>query len=153
MINDNILRSELYYPLHKNFKAAFDFIKTAISDNYGAGKYEIDGKDLYASIQEYTSKLPEDAKTEGHKNYIDIQFIVSGTEVIDSFDITKAMAVTEYNPDKDFTQYENKVVITRSILNGGDFAIYFPHDIHRPGMCFNGSQAPVKKIVVKVKAQ
>ena len=87
MIFDHVKNCEQYYSLHKNFEKAFDFIKRAVAENLPVGKYEIDGKDLYASVQEYQAKAPEDGKFEGHRNYIDIQYIVSGIETIEVVDI------------------------------------------------------------------
>ena len=114
-------------------------------------EYEIDGKELWASVQEYTSKLETEAKAEAHKNYIDIQYIVSGTEVIEGFDIDKATPKSEYNDVKDVMFYEDNVNSTKGILNADEYGIFFPRDVHKPGMCLNGNQDTVKKIVVKVK--
>ena len=151
MIFDNLNNCELYYGAHKNFEKAFDFIKTAIKEDLPVGKYEIDGKDLFASVQSYDSKMPEVAKNEGHKNYIDIQFVISGKEIIEVVDISKAVANTEYNSEKDVTFFENSDKANVLYLEDGEYAVLFPHDIHRPGMCVNGKSTPVKKIVVKVK--
>ncbi len=151
MVFDNLKNCELYYGLHPRFQEAFDFIKKAISEDLAAGKYEIDGKDLWASVQEYTSKLETEAKAEAHKNYIDIQYIVSGTEVIEGFDIDKATPKSEYNDVKDVMFYEDNVNSTKGILNADEYGIFFPRDVHKPGMCLNGKQDTVKKIVVKVK--
>lgn len=151
MVFDNLKNCELYYGLHPRFKEAFDFVKKAIAENIPAGKYDIDGKELWASVQEYTSKLETEAKAEAHKNYIDIQFIVSGVEVIEGFDINKATPKSEYNDIKDVMFYEDYADVTKGVLNANEYGIFFPHDIHKPGMCLNGKQDTVKKIVVKVK--
>ena len=153
MVFDNLKNCELYYGLHPRFQEAFDFIKRAIAENLEAGKYEIDGKELWASVQEYTSKLRDDAKAEAHKNYIDIQYIVSGTEVIEGFDITRATPKSEYNDVKDVMFYENYQNATKGILCADEYGIFFPTDVHKPGVCLDGVQSPVKKIVVKVKVQ
>lgn len=151
MVFDNIKNCELYYSMHPRFKDAFDFIKKAIKENLDADKYEIDGKELWASVQEYTSKLETEAKAEAHKNYIDIQYIVSGTEVIEGFDIDKATPKSDYNDVKDVMFYEDLADVTKGILNADEYGIFFPNDVHKPGMCLNGKQDTVKKIVVKVK--
>ena len=150
MVLDSLTNCELYASLHKNFSPAFAFIRKAIAENLPAGKYELDGKDLYASVQEYDSKLPTVAKAEAHKNYIDIQFIVSGTERMDFVDISKATANTDYNPEKDVMFYADCESAGSALFDANDFAIFFPHDVHKPGMCVT-VPAPVKKIVVKVK--
>lgn len=151
MVFDNLKNCELYFGMHPRFKEAFDFIKKAITENLAVGKYEIDGKELWASVQEYTSKLESEAKAEAHKNYIDIQFIVSGIEVIEGFDIDKATPKSEYNAIKDVMFYEDETNASKGILNANEYGIFFPHDVHKPGMCLNGEQDTVKKIVVKVK--
>ena len=47
--------------------------------------------------------------------------------------------------------YEDNVNSTKGILNADEYGIFFPRDVHKPGMCLNGNQDTVKKIVVKVK--
>ncbi len=151
MVFDNLKNRELYYGMHPRFKEAFDFIRRAIAENLPVGKYEIDGKELWASVQEYTSKLYDDAKAEAHKNYIDIQFIVSGIEVIEGFDISKATPKSDYNDVKDVMFYEDNKNADKGILTDNEYGIFFPHDVHKPGICLGGNQDTVKKIVVKVK--
>lgn len=151
MIFDNMKNLELYCGANEKFKKAFDFIKTAVAENKPVGKYEIDGDELYASVQSYDSKLAKDAKFEGHKCYIDIQYIVKGQEQMQVADVSKMQANTEYNEVKDCTFYENSDAASTLIVGEGDYAVFFPHDIHRPGMSVNENPAPVEKIVVKVK--
>lgn len=151
MVFDSLKNCELYYGMHPRFREAFDFIKKALAENLAVGKYEIDGKNLYASVQEYTAKLESEAKAEAHKNYIDIQFIISGTEVIEGFDIDKATPKSEYNDIKDVMFYQDNKNSNKGILADNEYGIFFPHDVHKPGMCLQGKQDTVKKIVVKVK--
>lgn len=148
MVFDSINNCKTYYGMHKNFEKAFDFIKKVMDENLPAGKYELDGKDLFASVQEYDTKLV--SKSETHKNYIDIQVVVSGKEIIKSLDIAKATPNTEYNAEKDVTFYESSDAANAIVLTDGEYMILFPHDVHEPGLCV-GAPSPVKKIVVKVK--
>ena len=150
MIFDNIKNCSLYYGSHKNFEKAFDFIKKAIQEDLPVGKYEIDGADLYASVQEYLSKDMETAKNEGHRNYIDIQFVIKGTERILVEDINSSTLKSEYNDVKDVEFYFDGENANTLVLTDGDFAILFPHDIHKPGLTYKNPEN-VKKIVVKVK--
>lgn len=151
MIFDTLKNCALYYSTNDKFEKAFDFIKKAVKDNLEVGKYEIDGKNLYAFIQEYNSKIEPDGKYEGHQNYIDIQYIISGIERIEVIDIEKAQPKTDYDPVKDVQFYfdpENKI---NAVLESEDYGIFFPNDIHKPGMSLNGVSSPVKKVVVKIK--
>ena len=148
MVVDNIKNKEIYYGLHPNFKKAFDFIEKALKENREVAKYEIDGKNVYAFIQEYEGKKPHE-KFEGHKNYIDIQFIASGKEIMECAEIDGCKTMTEYNPEKDVAFYTCNGIRTKIEAKDGDFAIFFPNDIHKPGIKF-ADGIKVKKIVVKV---
>ncbi len=151
MVFDTLKNCAEYYSLHERFEKAFDFIKNATATGLAVGKYEIDGKELYASVQEYNSKSPENGKFEAHKNYIDIQYIVSGIETMGVMDISKATSKVAYNPEKDVEFYEDSEKAGSCVVEAQEFGIFFPWDVHKPGLAFNGASTPVKKIVVKVK--
>ena len=151
MIIDTLKNCEIYYGVHPLFEKAFDFIKKACAEKLPVGKYEIDGKNLYAMVQEYDSKSPEDAKFEAHRNYIDIQYIISGTENMQAFDISDATANIEYNSENDVIFFENSDKVTTGLFTDEGFAIFFAHDVHRPGMATQKGSEPIRKIVVKVK--
>ena len=151
MIADNLKNYELYCPIHKNFKSAFEFLKKATREDLPVGRYELDGDNLFALVQEYDSKAVDMAKNEAHQRYIDIQHILSGTESLAFFDLRKGVAKTEYNDVKDVQFYEDCTQASHCILEAGEYAIFFPQDIHKPGMCINGVSTPVKKVVVKIK--
>jgi len=150
MILDTMKNHELYHNLHTQFEAAFAFIEKAVAEELPVGKYELDGTALYAFIQEYASKLPQDGKLEGHRNYIDIQYIVSGKERIDLVDIAKAQEKTAYDPVKDVQFYQDTGIAGTYRLEAGDYGIFFPQDLHKPGLQAQGISEPVKKIVVKI---
>lgn len=151
MIFDNIIHSENYYGSHPAFKDAFEFIRKALAEDLAVGRYELNGSELFAFVQEYSTKLPENSKFEGHKNYIDIQCIVYGDEVMESFDISAGEVKVPYDADKDIGFWHDNPKALRAVFGAGDFAVFFPHDLHKPGMCLDGVPAPAKKIVVKVK--
>lgn len=149
MIYDVYENRELYYPCHQGFRLGFDFIKRVIEENIAPGKYELDGKNVYASVQEYITK-PDSEKLEGHREYIDIQYIIAGRERMECAEIGNCNTMTAYNPEKDvefFTCHGEKADMA---FKEGTFAIFFPRDIHKPGVQLEG-EAFVKKVVVKVK--
>ena len=150
MIFDTIENCNMYYGLHENFKKAFDFIKKAESENLSAGKYEIDGKSVYAIVQEYDSKNPDDFKFEGHTKYIDIQYIWSGIEEIEVVNIKKATGGEGYIEEREVEFYKGGENTARFILEKGEYGIFYPDDIHKPGLMHQGKSTPVKKILLKV---
>lgn len=151
MIFDNLKNKELYYKANDKFEEAFSFIDKALNENLVEGKYEIDGKNLYAVISSYTSKAVDVAKFEGHQNYIDIQVVMSGVEKLENIEISDATEKVPYNSEKDVTLYENTDGASTLVAKSGDFAVFFPNDIHKPGMTYGETATEVKKLVVKVR--
>jgi len=150
MIFDNLSNCENYYACHPRFEAAFAFIKEAIKQQLPPERYHLEGAEMFAFIQEYETKLPEETQFEGHRNYIDIQCIVSGTECMEAVELSGAEEKQAYDSEKDIAFYHDNDRAVKAVLEAGDFGIFFPHDIHKPGMCFKGVKAPARKIVVKV---
>ena len=149
MIIDRLENSHKYNGSHKGFAEAFAFLQKAVAENLPVGRYEIDGDNVFAFIQEYTSKTESDFET--HKNYIDIQFVFSGVEVIEVADIANMKESIPYNPEKDVTFYEDYDKSTVAVIEAGAYGIFFPWDAHKPGLALNGNPDEVKKIVVKVR--
>ena len=150
MIFDALKNRAAYENMHPSFRAAFDFLERAVREDLPVGKYEIDGTALYASVQEYTTKLPEEAKFEGHRRYIDIQYIQSGAERMELSSPDYTSIVTEYNAEKDVACFAEHEAPTVSIVHVGEFGLFFPQDVHKPGLAANGAPSPVKKILVKI---
>lgn len=149
MIFDSIKNKELYIANNESFNKAFEFIKRAVEQDLPAGKYEIDGNEIYASVQEYTTKNPEEGLFEGHKKYIDVQYVISGVEQIYVVDVSKTETAKEYDEKIDAAFFTCRDEYCNAVLEAGDFCIFYPHDIHKPGLSF-GKNSSVKKIVVKI---
>ncbi len=116
------------------------------------GKYEIAGSDIYASLSEYTTDRKENKKPEAHVKYVDIQYMISGTENIGCADLAPGLAIKEDKlAEKDVIFYQAVEGETDLKMSAGMYAVFFPWDVHRPG-CAAGDPAPVRKVVVKVRA-
>ena len=157
MILDKIQNRFVYESVHRNFGLAFDMIENAIKNGLPAGKYvfedtsKVKEGDLWISVQEYETRPREEKKFEGHRDYIDIQFIVSGHEVMECCDVTRMEEKTEYDAVKDVQFFAPKGESSVLALQAGDWAIFFPDDIHMPGVSPEDGNVAVKKIVAKVK--
>ena len=150
MIADTLQHASLYEALHPLFSAAFAFIRQAEQENLPAGRYELDGSCLYANIQEYSTKSSENARPEGHRSYIDIQYICAGKEEIAVIDREKTSSVQPYDPQTDAEFFAPGEYADRLVLKAGEFAVFFPHDLHTPCLMVGHQPETVKKIVVKV---
>jgi YhcH/YjgK/YiaL family protein len=141
-----------YYRNKERWDKAFTFLKTSDLTKLEIKRYDIDGDNLYAPISEYQTKNPEDAKFEAHKKYIDIQYVISGTEQMSVAPMAqKKEVLVPYDAVKDV---EFMTVSGSSDYKATPerFFIFFPSDIHRPGVK-TGENSPVRKVVVKVKVE
>lgn len=157
MMLDKIQYRSLYEAVHKNFGFAFDMIEEAVQADFPVGKYEMGDTSkcksdwAWISVQEYETKPREEKEFEGHQKYIDIQFIISGREEMEVCDISRMEVITEYDGTKDVQFFAPKGETAKLTLQAGDYAIFFPDDIHMPGVSPNGENVTVKKIVAKVR--
>ncbi|BBE20601.1 hypothetical protein AQPE_4795 [Aquipluma nitroreducens] len=148
MILDKLENAELYSCISENLKKGFDFLKNTNLSALEIGKYEIDGKNVFALVSEYDSKAPQDCRLEAHQVYADIQYIVSGREAIGFAPLNRQTVTAEYLPEKDIVFFSGET--TQMIVEAGMFAVFYPQDVHRPCMQIDGPEK-VKKVVVKVK--
>lgn len=149
MICENINSTKNYSSINKNFEKAFEFLKHNDLKELAVGKYEIDGDNVFASVQEYITKTEEEMNWESHEKYIDIQLIVEGQELMGYAPVEGLEVKEDLRPEKDFIIYKETLRGSNINFTNGDYAIFFPEDAHRPG-CAVGECSKVKKIVVKV---
>lgn len=147
MIIDSLENAGKYIHLHPLFAKSFEFIKAQNLEAIEAGKFEIDGKDIHASVSLKDGVTEDAAKFEAHNNYIDIQVCPTGSETIGWKPRSKCTTEKEpYNIEKDVIFYSDKPD-TYFQLHAGQFAIFYPEDVHAPMI----GEGPIKKLVVKVK--
>lgn len=146
MILDKIENAGLYTAINARISKGFEYIKTTDLISITSGKFEI-GDGLTAIISEYETKNVEDCNLEAHEKFIDIQYIISGEELIGYVPLNKQVPTIAYNSDRDVVFYKEEVALTK--LEAGMFAVYFPTDLHQP--CIkSGASSTVKKLVIKV---
>jgi len=147
MIIDSLDNADRYVSLHPLFAKAFAFIKEQNLQSIEVGKFPIDGDNVHGSVSLKDGVTKEDAKFEAHRNYIDIQVCPSGWETLGWKPLHKTTSIkTEYNEEKDVTFY-NDEPDTFFQLKEGQFAIFYPEDVHAPMI----GEGPIKKLVVKIK--
>lgn len=146
------IHTEGFEHLHPALKKGFDFLKNTDFENMEPGKIEIDGDNIFAMISETNSDYHENRRMEAHVKYIDIQFSVSGNEIIGTGVMGDNLKVTEDKlEEKDIVFYDNAVNEELLTMEKGSYAVFFPCDLHRPNCCTNNTPAPIKKVIVKVK--
>jgi len=139
-----------YFKNRERWDKAFTFLKTCDLANAEAKLYDIDGDIVYAPVSEYITKNPEDAVFESHRKYIDIQYVIAGRELIGLAgpgDIQEVTKPYDEMTDAEFMTVRNS---TEMQATTGKFFIFFPEDLHRPGVK-DGENSPVRKVVIKVR--
>jgi biofilm protein TabA len=132
------------------YTKAVDFLKNTDLENLAPGKYEIDGKNVFANVVEYTTIPWEEAKYETHRDYSDIQYMISGTETMTYAPIDELNVKVPYNEEKDVVFYDNENPGLKVIVKAGEYMIFNPWDGHKPKAAA-GEPAPIKKVIVKIK--
>jgi YhcH/YjgK/YiaL family protein len=134
----------------KVWEKAFNFISDFSAD-IADGRHELDGQLMYANVQSYETRALHDSRVEMHREYIDIQVLVSGQEVIFYNSISTLKRDGKFNDAKDCGFYERNMKTAVPLpMEAGFFAIFFPEEGHMPGVNFSEVAEPVRKIVVKI---
>lgn len=150
MIKNSLKYTKNYYNLSNKIKLALEYLEKNDLKVFDNGRYDILGDDVYVNVQDYTSKPETQGKWEAHKKYIDIQFMIKGTERIGVGEIDNYQTTEAYNESKDLeflaVANDNYQFIN---MNENDFIILYPQDVHMPQIAMN-TPSYVKKAVVKI---
>lgn len=151
MIFGNIY-SECEQHLHPALQKAINFLKETDFNNIKAQKIIIDGDNMYASIMDAKTDYKQNRRPEAHNKYIDIQFSISGGEIMGYGLYDEKLKVTENKLDeKDVIFYDGAINERFATMESGSYMILFPSDVHRPNCCVNETPQAIRKVVVKVK--
>ena len=143
MIIDRIEEQERYYPVHPDMELAFAFLAEA--PDLEPGRYELENG-LFATVSEGDTRQLDTVDLEAHKNYIDLQYCISGGERMSWAHIQELNLETE-DPDHDNYFYSGKS--TAISIRPGMFYIMFPSDAHKPA-CHHEFPKHYRKVVVKI---
>ena len=148
-LHPTVNKDSFYVAYHRNPKlwdAAFAFLRDSNLKEIKPGKYPIIGDQVFANVTEAPSHAREEVKWESHKNYIDLQYIISGKEMIGIEDTSKATITKPYTTDVINYTAEGKYYIS----DPDQFFLFFPNNAHRPTIKVDGYDV-VKKIVIKIQ--
>lgn len=139
------------YAFHSAIQMGIEYINNTDIGGLKPGKYEIQGKEIFAQIQEVNTKSIDETKPESHARYIDVHYLFNGSEEI--------IGVSKVNPNskvstnnfetKDIAFYDSVEDESFILLKPDMFAVFFPTDIHRP-CCHVGKSESIKKVVIKI---
>lgn len=149
MIYDKIDNLETYAKISEDIRVGLEYLRD-LKPEVEVGTYVLSPR-VKAIVSEYTTKEVNEKGYEAHKEFIDIQYLVSGVEKIGFVPLEYLKETKAYNVEKDVAFYEDGGVESQELLLGnGYFAILYPQDGHMPQLWVDGPES-VKKVVVKVK--
>lgn len=147
MIIDTVQNAHRYFSVHPLFEKAFEYMNSTDLMNAADGKSDI-AEGLKAIFSNAPGKTKEASlsKFECHNKNIDIQLCINGVETIGWKPREKCIKPNgEYNSEKDVQLYHDDAD-TFFRLTKGQFAIFFPEDVHAPMI----GEGQIKKLVIKV---
>lgn len=134
---------------NRRFQKAFEFLHRSDLKRMPVGRYEIDGDNVFALIQECDLKPVSEAKGEAHRRYIDIQTPLTGDETYGVARLTDGNFRNLFDSKADFGLYDQDM--QTFTLHPGEFAIFMPpRGLHAPGLTRDEPHR-IRKLVVKVK--
>lgn len=148
-------------PRNNGFDTAFAYVEELLREGSPANtrlkgvpagesqKVELGGG-VFVSEQAYESRLRADSFFESHRKYIDVQVVIEGEETMEVADITRMTVKKAYNSERDLIVYEDNTESSSLRVYPGLAAIFFPADVHMPGLRNRADAVLVRKAVVKI---
>ncbi|MDT3425765.1 YhcH/YjgK/YiaL family protein [Paenibacillus forsythiae] len=116
------------------------------------GIYPIEGDDFFVQVFDVTTRLKEEAKPEVHRKYVELHYSVEGKERIGfAVDLGRNTVTETLLETKDAIYYAQVDRETELALEPGDYAIFFPEDVHRP-IWEHGGKTSIRRVVIKINA-
>lgn len=147
MIKDRLEHASSYYGISDVLQKGFEWLKNNDMINMPDGKHLIDGENIFANVQSYDTK--DSAPYEGHRKYIDIQYMIKGREKVGVTDYSNCSTTEAYNEEKDIEFLKCNISDNYQTLEEGEFLVFFPQDAHQPALN-PAEKLFVKKVIVKV---
>lgn len=149
MIYDKKDNIDIYSAISEDIRVGLEWIRD-VKPDVEKGVYELNPR-VKAIVSEYLTKEVNEYGYEAHREYIDIQYLIKGKELVCCLPLEYLNEIKAYNKDIDAAFYAEAGVKPQELLLGnGYFAILFPQDGHMPQLCVEKSTS-VKKVVIKVK--
>lgn len=145
---------EFYRQYQRNpeqWNALFHWLATTDLLSIPKGKHPIEGTSLVASVEDSENQPLEKRRSESHRQKIDFQYVVSGTEGFATLDHATSIPNCEYDAKKDVIHYDYEPSKTHFFNSKeGRFVIFFPDDWHIAKIATKKDNQQIRVIVIKV---
>jgi biofilm protein TabA len=134
-----------------NIQAALAYLRNFDPGTVEDGRYTVSKDTVFAIIESYdTESCGETVQIEGHRKFIDIYWLLSGSERVGWMPVNRLSATPAYDAQKDaWTEVVSASDLSYVTLERGDAAVLFPEDVHMAQMAVN-SPMPARKVIMKV---
>jgi YhcH/YjgK/YiaL family protein len=149
IIINKLQHAERYFNVHPAFEKAFAFLRQNGLAELPTGRHEIDSDRLFCMISKGPGRSRAEAKLEAHRKYIDIQYVIAGTDEMGWRPTADCkLTDTSYDADKDIEFFKDKPD-NWTPVPAGSFVIFFPKDAHAPLV----SSGEIHKVVLKIAVE
>lgn len=153
MLHGTLQKPESYTALlsNKAWATAFDWL-SKLPQNPQAGIYDIQGNDIYANVHGYETQPRANCRFEAHRKYVDLQFCINGSELIEFQETDDLKAITDYDEKKDVQFYSDQRAHSVVHIKPGSFATFHPNEAHMPKLTDELSKE-IFKLVIKIRLE
>lgn len=149
-VKDSLANVDAYAGYGRYFAKAVAFLKRPDLMNLPNGRYELDGRNAFAMVQEATLKPWGTGRPELHREYFDIQLPLTGEETVGVGRLDPTVR-GDFDEEKDCGFYDETPVEPLT-LEPGQFVILHPETCaHAPCCSEDAAGMTIRKIVVKVR--
>ena len=148
MICDTLQHLTRYKGLCKNLDTAIDYLLTHDPASLPLGRTEVDGEEVFINTMDATLHSDHGYHPEYHKKYADLQIDLTGGEGW-GYETAPGTEVEPYQPDIGKKDSEDAVF---GALGEGRFVLFFPGELHKPGVARPGCDH-VRKAVIKIRME
>lgn len=146
MVLDDLSHAAQYGGLSAILRRALGYLTSTDWGRRAPGRHDFEGDDIFALVADYQTRPDADVPWEAHRRYIDVQYVHSGSERVGHAPLA-TLAAGPYDDARDLVPADGRGACVT--LAAGMFAIFWPHDAHRPGIAID-QPAAVRKVVLKV---
>jgi len=148
-VKDTLANAGKYADYGTHFAKAVAFLQRKDLMKLPNGRYELDGDNAFATVQESPLKPWGTGRPELHHAYFDIQLPLSGEETIGVGRFDPATP-GEFFEDKDYGFYDEAKVEPLT-LRPGEFVIFHPNTCAHAPCCTQDAGGTIRKIVIKIR--
>ena len=148
MICDTLDQLHLYKGFHKHLDTAIEYLAAHPLDTQPLGRTEVDGDEVFINVMDADLKPHTGSHAEYHRLYADLQIDLTGGEGW-GYETDPGTEVEPYQPDIGKKDSEDAVF---GALGEGRFVLFFPGELHKPGVARPGC-AHVRKVVIKIRME